>query len=154
MARHLQHGSPSSAAQPALASDGAAQPSSLPSGAAQPTLVSDVTPFATGTKSTLNRHCVQCGRKTASFCDGKKGEGCPADKWRSDQKWEHGQQTPYCTVCQKEHNSCPACRKVLGCMPFPFDDGPDGEMHISEEGLLLLLNKLDHQNNGERRSEP
>ena len=41
MARRLQHGSPSSAAQPALASHGAAQPSFLPSGAAQPTLVSD-----------------------------------------------------------------------------------------------------------------
>ena len=36
MARHLQHGSPSSAAQPALASDGAAQLSSLPGGAEQP----------------------------------------------------------------------------------------------------------------------
>ena len=41
MARRWQHGSPSSAAQPALASDGAAQPSSLPGGAAQPTLLSD-----------------------------------------------------------------------------------------------------------------
>ena len=41
MAQRRQHGSPSSAAQPALASDGAAQPSSLPGGAAQPTLLSD-----------------------------------------------------------------------------------------------------------------
>ena len=41
MARRWQHGSPSSAAQPALASDGAAQPSSLPGGAAQPTSLSD-----------------------------------------------------------------------------------------------------------------
>ena len=36
MARRWQHGSPSSAAQPALASDGAAQPSSLPGSAEQP----------------------------------------------------------------------------------------------------------------------
>ena len=33
MAQRRQHGSPSSAAQPALAPDGAAQPSSLPDGA-------------------------------------------------------------------------------------------------------------------------
>ena len=36
MARRWQQGSPSSAAQPDLASDGAAQPSSLPGGAEQP----------------------------------------------------------------------------------------------------------------------
>jgi len=36
MARQLQHGGPSSAAQPASASDGAAQPSFLPDGAKQP----------------------------------------------------------------------------------------------------------------------
>ena len=36
MARRWQHGRPSSAAQPALASDGAAQPSSLPGGAEEP----------------------------------------------------------------------------------------------------------------------
>ena len=36
MARRWQHGRPSSAAHPALASDGAAQPSSLPGGAEQP----------------------------------------------------------------------------------------------------------------------
>ena len=41
MAQRWQHGSPSSAAQLVLASDGAAQPSSLPGGAAQPTLLSD-----------------------------------------------------------------------------------------------------------------
>ena len=34
-----QHGSPSSAAQPALASDGAAQPSSLPGGAEEPSFI-------------------------------------------------------------------------------------------------------------------
>ena len=41
MARRLKHGSTSSAAQPALALDDAAQLSSLPGGAAQPTLLSD-----------------------------------------------------------------------------------------------------------------
>ena len=42
MARRWQHGRPSSAAQPALASDRTAQPVSfLPGGAAQPTLLSD-----------------------------------------------------------------------------------------------------------------
>ena len=36
MVRQLQHGGPSSAAQPASASDGAARPSFLPDGAEQP----------------------------------------------------------------------------------------------------------------------
>jgi len=36
MVRQLQHGGPSSAAQPPSASDGAAQPSFLPDGAEQP----------------------------------------------------------------------------------------------------------------------
>ena len=36
MARRWEHDIPSSAAQPALASDGAAQPSSLPGGAEHP----------------------------------------------------------------------------------------------------------------------
>ena len=39
MAQRWQHGSPSSAAQPALASDGAAQPSSRRGGAEQPTFI-------------------------------------------------------------------------------------------------------------------
>ena len=49
MALRWQHGSPSSAAQPALASDDAAELSSLPSGAEQPSIIqlSDDTPELT-----------------------------------------------------------------------------------------------------------
>ena len=65
MARRWQHGSPSSAAQPALASDGAAQPSSLPGGAEQPsfTQLSDDTSELTVGFYNMGIQLAELGKK-------------------------------------------------------------------------------------------
>ena len=72
--------------------------------------------LAVGTPETLNRSCVDCGRVTGRFCD-----YCYAKDRIPDEKWEEGQMTPLCSVCDNKFGACHFCRGLKWSVPPPFD---------------------------------
>ena len=67
-----------------------------------------------GQEGLLLRPCVDCGRRTGSFCD-----GCLAADRFPDEEWALGQHTPLCTVCDRQHNLCHLCRGLTWAVPPP-----------------------------------
>ena len=70
---------------------------------------------AVGDRDMLYRPCVDCGRRTGSFCD-----RCNASSRISDEAWLPGQGTPLCTICDDRFRSCHCCRGVPMCRPFAW----------------------------------
>ena len=66
--------------------------------------------------ATLNRPCVDCGRRTGCFCD-----FCLAKDRDPAGSWEEGQHTPLCTECDREHEACHFCRGLQWATPPPHD---------------------------------
>ena len=62
-----------------------------------------------------NSSCVDCGRRTGSFCD-----FCKAADRLPNQRWVANQQTPLCSVCDQAHDACHFCRGLLWVTPPPF----------------------------------
>ena len=62
-----------------------------------------------------NSSCVDCGRRTGSFCD-----FCKAADRLPNQRWAANQHTPLCTVCDRAHDACHFCRGLLWATPPPF----------------------------------
>ena len=74
--------------------------------------------LAFGEPEDFSRPCVDCGRITGSFCDGKFGRPCFAAERVPSEKWVDGQRTPLCTACDREKDICHFCRRVSWCRPF------------------------------------
>ena len=68
-----------------------------------------------GEEGLLLRPCVDCGRRTGSFCD-----HCLAADRLPEEEWVEGQQTPLCTVCDRLHNRCHFCRGLTWARPPQF----------------------------------
>ena len=68
-----------------------------------------------GEEDLLLRPCVDCGRRTGSFCD-----HCLAADRLPEEEWVEGQQTPLCTVCDRLHNRCHFCRGLTWARPPQF----------------------------------
>ena len=62
---------------------------------------------AFGTEEMLCRPCVDCGRRTACYCD-----FCKAKDRFPEETWAEDQQTPLCTKCDKKHSKCWFCREA------------------------------------------
>ena len=62
----------------------------------------------------LLRHCVDCGLRTGSFCD-----GCLAVTRFPDEEWVRNQHTPLCTACDRRHGMCHFCRGLIWSVPPP-----------------------------------
>ena len=82
----------------------------------------DLTVRCAGEESDLNRPCVDCGRITERFCLGDElglsGLPCLASDRVPSERWQPGQRTPLCSVCDDRFGSCRMCRGVHGCTPF------------------------------------
>jgi len=78
-----------------------------------------------GSPEELFRPCVDCGKRTGSYCETMLQKGhilwqggvclaadrVPAEQWAPEQK------TPLCNQCQDDHYACRFCRRVHGCTP-------------------------------------
>ena len=64
----------------------------------------------------FNKPCIDCGRITGNFCDGVHGD-CYAEDTNTVDKFQPGQRTPLCTVCEKHYTLCRVCRGSHGCTP-------------------------------------
>ena len=82
----------------------------------------DLTVLCAGEDSDLCRPCVDCGRITGRFCYGDEfgwtGLSCLASDRVPRERWQPGQRTPLCSVCDDRFGSCRMCRGVHGCTPF------------------------------------
>ena len=67
-----------------------------------------------GQEALLMRPCIDCGRRTGSFCD-----WCLAADRLPDEEWVTGQHTPLCTVCDRQHDRCHRCRGLIWATPPP-----------------------------------
>ena len=72
----------------------------------------DMTTIAVGDIETLYRPCVDCGRKTGSYCD-----FCKAKDRVPSEKWAERQQTPFCTACDYKYDACHFCKELPWCTP-------------------------------------
>ena len=63
-----------------------------------------------GQPEQLLRACVDCGRRTGSFCD-----WCWAADRLPNEQWVPSQKTPLCTVCDKQWKCCRYCRRTHWC---------------------------------------
>ena len=69
----------------------------------------------------LIRPCVDCGRRTGSWCDaGTQDSVCLARACEPGEAWGNTQGTPLCTSCDSRHGKCHYCRGVAGCRPFAW----------------------------------
>ena len=71
-----------------------------------------MTVIAASDIETLYRPCVDCGRKTGSYCD-----FCKAVDRVPSEKWADRQQTPLCTACDYRYDACHFCRELHWCTP-------------------------------------
>ena len=71
-----------------------------------------------GQEALLMRPCIDCGRRTGSFCD-----WCLAADRLPDEEWVTGQHTPLCTVCDRQHDRCHRCRGLVWAAPPPHGAG-------------------------------
>jgi len=71
--------------------------------------------LATGTYEMLCRPCVDCGQKTARYCD-----YCCAQDRLPNEEWARGQMTPLCSTCDNQHDSCHYCRGLSWAAPPPW----------------------------------
>ena len=62
------------------------------------------------------RPCVDCGRLTGYFCDGKDTRFF-AVKRVPREEWCVGQRTPFCSRCEGMLGWCHYCRGVASCTP-------------------------------------
>ena len=63
-----------------------------------------------GSKNTLYRPCVDCGRRTGNFCELE----CQAKDRMPLEFWNDGQCTPHCTECERRYDYC---RAVVDLVP-------------------------------------
>ena len=64
----------------------------------------------------MYRPCVDCGRRTGSFCDTCKAiHRIPSECWASS-----NQHTPLCTTCDKFYLMCHYCRGLSWTRPFAW----------------------------------
>ena len=68
------------------------------------------------TGQSLNRPCVDCGATTTWFCD---NDACLAKLRVPSERWELGQRTPLCRVCEFKYSYCHFCRNVPWAQGFP-----------------------------------
>ena len=83
-------------------------------------------PFGDG--AILNRPCVDCGRITGGFCDGKEFP-CLAQARVPTEQWANGQATPFCSHCERSREWCHFCRAQPWVRPFAF---PKTDPHYVE----------------------
>ena len=69
-----------------------------------------------GSKNTLYRPCVDCGRRTGNFCELE----CQAKDRMPLEFWNDGQCTPHCTECERRYDYCHFCRGVAWVTPPPW----------------------------------
>ena len=61
--------------------------------------------IALGHPKLLDRPCVDCGKKTGSFCD-----YCRAADRVPDELWADSRRMPLCTRCERRELACHYCR--------------------------------------------
>ena len=69
-----------------------------------------------GSKNTLYRPCVDCGRRTGNLCELE----CQAKDRMPLEFWNDGQCTPHCTECERRYDYCHFCRGVAWVTPPPW----------------------------------